>query len=360
MKYDRAVLQSDPRAQLIRRLFTAAAILVTVVLVGSSGYYFLGAGRWVWIECFYMTVITLSTVGFGETLVGMREVLYARVWTLVLIVLGSGTLLYFVSTFTAFLVEGEIQEAIRRNRMQKRIDALRDHIIVVGVGATGIHVVKELVATKTPFVVIDTSRERIAKVMEDEGVPDLLYVLGDATDDHVLEQAGIARAKGLAATLGADKDNVFVSITARALNPDLRIVSKVTEDSAAAKLTRAGANAIVSPSRIGGMRVTSELVRPRVVQFLDQMLYDRSRHLRIEEITIPASSSLCGAALQNTNIRQQTDVLVLAARYPDGKFRYNPGPEFALQKDMTLVVLAETDNVIRLRQGIERGSIGRV
>jgi len=303
-----------------------------------------------------MTLITLSTVGFGELLPGMADIDGARMWTLLLILLGSGSLVFFVSSFTAFIVEGDIQGTLRRRHMQNRIDQLRDHFIVVGVGATGIHVAGELHASKVPFVVVETRDERLDAASELFG-PDVLWVKGDATVDSVLEQAGIMRAKGLAATLREDKDNAFVTITARALNPKLRIVAKVTEDSAETKLKRAGADTIVSPSFIGGMRLASELVRPSVVQFLDRM---RSQDLRVEEVPIPDGSSLLGAALRDTGIRNQTNVLVLAVREPDGSYSYNPGPTFLLAAGQTLVVLCRTEDLNQLRKGISDGTIGRV
>ncbi|MBN1655028.1 MAG: potassium channel protein [Deltaproteobacteria bacterium] len=352
-------MQSDLRRELLKRLYTAAAVLGGVIIIGATGYHVIGDGRWSWFDCVYMTVITLSTVGYGEVLGDMNHDPFARMWTISQIVLGSGTLLYFISTFTAFLIESDLQGVIRRNRMKNRIDKLTDHIIVVGVGSTGIHLVRELASTKTAFVAVDNDAQRMERAIEEFG-PDILFVVGDATDDHVLESAGIKRAKSLAANLSDDKDNVFVCITARALNPRLRIVARATEPNAEAKLKRAGADTAVSPSAIGGMRIASELIRPNVVVFLDQMLRGRDPTLRIEEVRIPEKSSLVNAALQNTNIRKHTDVLVLAVRNPDGTFEYNPGPDFVLRPDVTLVVLAKTDDLIRLRKGIESGAIGRV
>ena len=240
--------------------------------------------------------------------------------------------------------------------MQNDIDQLKDHIIVVGAGATGIHVIAELYGTKVPFLAIDTNEERLRFVAHDVA-PQMLFVHGDATLDNVLEQAGIARAKGLAATLPEDKDNVFVSITARALNPKLRIVAKMTADSAETKLKRAGANATVSPSQIGGMRLVSELVRPRVVQFLDTMLRDRSQALRVEELHVPENSVLAGAKLGATGIRDQPNLLVLAAHHADGSFTYNPGPDFIIEPGVTLVVLSPYESLLKLREGIADGSI---
>lgn len=351
-----AVIGVGVRREIARQLVVAGLSLLMVAAAGASGYHALGAGRWGWGDCFYMTIITLSTVGFGEMLPDMGATHGARAWTLALILFGSGTLVFFVSTLTAFIVEGDIQGVLRRRRMQRRIDALRGHILVVGIGATGIHVVGELLGSKVPFVVIDTNSERLELMAEQFG-PGLLYVHGDATVDHVLEQAGILRAKGLAATLPEDKDNVFVSITARALNPKLRIVAKMTEDSAETKLRRAGADSIVSPSLIGGLRLASELVRPSVVQFLDRI---RSDDLRVEEVPIPAGSTLVGTPLKDTNLRHQTSVLVLAVREPDGSYTYNPGPDFALAPAQTLVVLCRSEDLEPLRTGIADGTVGRV
>lgn len=359
MRVSSPTLEDDSRREILRQLAFGALSLTMVVVIGAAGYRVIGQGRWAYSDCIYMTFITVSTVGYGEILKGMDDIAAARVWTLLLIVLGSGSLVFFVSTFTAFIVEGDIGGALRRRRMERQISELKEHIVVVGVGATGIHIVEELHTIKTPFVVIDVDEHRLHMVATDM-IPGMLYVRGDATNDYVLEQAGIARAKGLAAALSDDKDNVFVSITARALNPNLRIVAKMTEDSAEMKLKRAGANVAVSPSQIGGMRMVSELVRPSVVQFLDKMLREQDQALRVEEVSIPEASSLIGARLRDTGIRNQTRVLVLAAHEADGSYTYNPGPDFIIPPRVTLVVLCHSDEIEKLRRGIADGSIGRV
>jgi voltage-gated potassium channel len=348
----------DSRREIIRRLLFGALSLTSVVVIGAAGYLVIGNGRWAYEDCIYMTFITVSTVGYGEVLKNMDTVPGARIWTLLLIVLGSGSLVFFVSTFTAFIVEGDLGGALRRRRMQQQISKLTDHILVVGVGATGIHIVEELHTIKSPFVAIDLNEERL-RMLSEEVFPGMLYVHGDATQDHVLEQAGIGRAKGLAAALTDDKDNLFVSISARALNANLRIVAKMIEDTAESKLRRAGANAIVSPSQIGGMRMVSELIRPSVVQFLDRMLRNQEQTLRVEEVLIPPGSTLIGTRLRDTAIRDETKVLVLAVHHPDGSYAYNPGPDFILETGMTLVVLCHTEDIEKLRRGIANGSIGR-
>jgi len=353
------VKQSDPLDLLVGRIVSAGGFLVTVVAVGTLGFHQLGDGLWDFWDCFYMTVVTVSTVGFGETLPGMADVTGARAFTVFLIILGSGTLLYFVSTFTAFVVEGDLVGALRRSRVQKRIDELTDHIVVCGVGSTGVHIIEELQLTDQKFVAIDMSEERLIRVDEELPKTELMYVVGDATDDATLHQARIEHARGVIAALHDDKQNVFLTISARALNPRARIVAKAIDDSADQKLLRAGADAVVSPYRIGGMRMVSEMIRPRVLEFLDLMVRDRQQNLRIEEIPIPDESSLIGTALRGTDIRKTTDVLVIAVRTAEGAYTYNPGPDTNLEEGMTLIVLAATAEVGKLRDGITDGSIGR-
>lgn len=352
-------VSEDARRALLFRLLLAAMTLGIVMVVGASGYHLLGAGEWSWGDCLYMTVITLSTVGYGEVLHGMEATPFGRVWTVGLILLGSGTLLYFISTLTAFIVEGDLQGAIRRRRMQKRISNLSGHIIVCGVGNTGIHVVSELLATETPFVIVDTDPARLVKTAEDFGADKVHYVLGDASDDDVLRAAGVERCRGVVAALHDDKDNLFITVTARALNPKARIVAKAVEGPSEPKLRRAGADAVVSTNFIGGMRLVSEMVRPRVVEFLDQMLRDKEKNLRIEEVTIPEGSPLVGLAIRDSAIRKAADVLVIAVRLPDGTISHNPRPDLVLSANLTLIVLAMSREVALLRQGIENGSIGR-
>src|SRR5688500_9597831 len=196
-----------------RRLYASSLVFVAVVGLSTAGYHFLGQGRWSWLDCLYMTVITLATVGFGETLPGMDQMADARIFTMFLILFGSGTVVYFVSNLTALIVEGDLKGVLRRNRMQKRMDRLEGHVILCGGGTTGIHVVEELIATQTPFVVIDTDPERLQHVVEHMGGEDKInYVVGDATDDEVLEAAGIKRARGVVAALHDDKDNLYVTI----------------------------------------------------------------------------------------------------------------------------------------------------
>jgi voltage-gated potassium channel len=333
----------------IRRMLYALLSLLALVTTGTIGYDLLGHGRWTLGDCIYMTVITLSTVGFAE-LNDMARVPGARALTVGLIVGGVGTLAYVQGNVTALLVEGVIGQAFRRNRMRKAIDALNGHIVVAGTGSTGRHAVEELVATRTPFVVIDRDHAHLERISHELAEGKLLFVHGDATEDNVLLAAGVQRARGVVAALTHDKDNLFVTLSARSLNAAARIVTKVTEVDAAPKMLKAGATSIVNPTMIGGRRMASECIRPEVNEFLDQMLRDRDKNLRLEEVAIPTGSSLIGMALKDTAIRRETRVLVVAVRDLHRVFTYNPEPDFVLQDGTILIVMGETDSVVKLRQ----------
>jgi voltage-gated potassium channel len=333
------------------RLLSAAGVLGAVVLVGATAYYAVGDGRWSWFDCFYMTIITLSTVGFAETLEGMNEMPNARAVTVSLIVLGSGTLLYFISSLTALIVEGDLQGVLRRRRMQRAIGTLSQHVIVCGIGTTGRHIATELKAVGIPFVVVDAKGELLEE-LDEEFEGELLYVVGDATDDHVLELAGIERARGVISALNDDKANLFVTISARALNPTARIVAKSIEPSTERKLRRAGADAVVAPNYIGGVRLFSEMVSPKTVAFLDRIVqFGSGISVGIEAIDVPESSPLVGKRLAETRLRE-AGALVVAVHRADGDYVYNPGSEELLHAGDSLIVLAESDDVQALRERV--------
>jgi voltage-gated potassium channel len=333
----------------VHRLLAALAGFVILVAIGSAGYFTLGHGRWSMADCAYMTVITISTVGFSE-LGHMHDVPGARALTVGLIISGVGVLAYMQSNLTALLVEGALGHAWRRRRMQKDVDKLSRHVVVAGAGGTGKHVIEELVATATPFVVIDRSENQLQQVSTDLCGGKMLYVHGDATLDHVLLTAGVQRARGVVAALTHDKDNLYVTLSARSLNAQARIVSKVVEDEAAPKILKAGASAIVNPTMIGARRLASELLRPEVIEFLDQMLHDKDKNLRLEEVIVARGSSFVGMALKDAPIRRETRALVVAVRSADRVFTYNPDPEYVIVEGATLVVLGETESILKLRQ----------
>ncbi len=358
------MVSPDGSKLLRERIFVASVALIAIFLVGTFGYWLLGRaylGRFAWGlgECAYMTVITITTVGFGE-LPHLGRVPGGRAFTVVVLLAGLGVALYFVSSLTTYFIEGEFTKERTRRRMARALSEIRDHIIVCGVGTTGVHVVEELVWTKWPLVAVDRDQGRLEKLQE-LSVSMIPTVVGDATEDETLERAGIRRARGIVAALTDDKDNLFIVVSARQLNPSLRIIAKGVDITAADKLKRAGADSVVNPAFIGGVRMVSEMIRPQVVEFLDLMLRDKDKNLRIEEVVVPKGSPLVGKPIFEAQIRRYTNLLVVAVREPPpapaqpGRFVYNPGPETLIEENMALIVLGETESVHKLRSSIGRG-----
>lgn len=343
----RAVAEAASYTELKSRLYIAGAAMALVVLVSANGYHALGQGRWSWGDCIYMTIITLATVGYGETLEGMAEVPWARAWTAGVILCGSGILVYWVGAFTAVIVEGDLRGTLRRRRMDKAIAELRDHVILCGAGTTGVHAARELTQTGTPFVVVDRDEARLQELAAEHG-DRFLYVVGVATDDDALHAAGIDRARGVLVMLHDDRDNLFCTLSARSLNARVRIVTKVVDHENLPKLVRAGADRVVSPNFIGGMRLVSEMIRPTVVEFLDTMLRADDR-LRIEEVPVPPHSAWAGRPVRESPLREQSAGLLLAVREPGGGYAFNPSPDYVVPAGATLIMMARMEEVHRLR-----------
>lgn len=331
------------------RLLAGFFAMLFVVAGGSSGYWFIGEGRWAWADCVYMTVITVTTVGFGETLEGMDRVAYARTFTMVLLVFGTGVLVYFASTITAFVVEGELKNVLTAQRNRKRIKKMKDHFIVCGAGSTGRHIIKELLATQRPVVAIDVNEAELKELAEDHPKAQFSYVVGDATDDEILEQCNLGAARGLAAALSSDKDNLYLVVATRQLNPACRIIARCSELSHVDKLKRAGADSVVSPNFIGGMRIVSELVRPSVVRFLDEMLRDKTASMRIEEVTVSPGCELEGKTLRDADFHGRFGMNVLAVKLGD-RWTYNPGPDHVLAPPTVIVVIGTVEQVRQLER----------
>lgn len=237
--------------------------------------------------------------------------------------------------------------------MDNKIAKLRGHVVVAGCGRTGRHVIRELHAVHAEFVVIDGDEAAIARLSEELGGAELLYVLGNATEDHALIEAGVKHAKGVIAALTDDRDNLFVTLSARSMNPTARIVSKVVDAENEAKMVKAGADATVSAHRIGGLRLASELLRPKVVEFLDEMLLPTRQKLRFEEVALPESPEFIGKTLRELPIRDRTSLLVVALHLPNGEYVYNPPPDFRLETGVHLIVMGAPESTIKLREMFE-------
>jgi len=331
-------------------------LVIVVILIGTGGYYLLGHEKWSLLDCLYMTIITVCTVGYGEV-IPVDTVHFGRLFTILLIVFGTGSMVFFGSAIVALFVERDIGQLWRKKKMEKQIASISNHVIVCGAGTVGRQVITELIVTKTPFIVIEKNEKRIEELKKLLKMHDLLYVTGDATDDDVLREAQIERARGVAIVLPSDKDSLIVTVTARQLNKDIRIVARCHEPDNMQRILKAGASSVVSPNVIGGMRIVSEMIRPQVVEFLDLMLRDKDKNLRIEEALIPDNSNLIGKTLQDTWIRKITNLLVLAIKHPTTlKYIYNPGPDTVIEKGTILILLGTTDEVIKFRQALEESS----
>lgn len=335
-----------------KRLLIALALLLVTIVIGTITYRVLTDYSYDWLTSLYMTVITLSTVGFGEV-IDTSQFPALRVFTILLVLGGMGILLYSVSTATSIMVEMDLRDVFKRRKMNKDIKQLRSHFIVCGVGATGTCIAQELMKTGTKFVVIDRDPERVEAACK---LGEVFYIQGDATDDEVLVKAGIDRASGLAAALSTEKDNLFLTLTARQLNPSIRIVARGLDESVNRKLRKAGADAVVSPTFIGGLRMASEMIRPTVVSFLDTMLRDASGTMRFEELRITPGSKFLNQTIEGTKIRDDSNLLIVALRRPDSpSFTYNPPADTVLTDGMALVVLGESRRIHELREHSRSG-----
>lgn len=331
-----------------KRLIFAGFSVVAVVAFGVVGYYVIGGGQWSLIDCAYMVLITITTVGYGEIL-PVHDVEMGRLFTMVLLASGMGVSIYFLSAMTAFIVEGDLREAIWRRRVRKRLHDLRQHYIVCGAGETGSSVVEELLDARQAVVVIERDPDRVERLARRVGAKRLISVEGDATEDAVLVECGLERAKGIVATLHTDRDNLFVTVTARQMNPHLHIVSRAIDERAGEKLLRAGANAVVNPNQIGGKRMAHELLQPGVVGFIDLIVRHNERSLAVQKCIVGADSPLDGVSMDASHIRDVSNALVLSVLHADGTTHtFNPSPDFIIESGMTLFVLGDDDALSRL------------
>jgi voltage-gated potassium channel len=323
----------------------ALLLLLVVVMLAAVGYRWLGGPEVTFLDAIYMAVITLATVGYGEV-VDTSTHPALRVFNIFVILFGIGIMLYVFSASTAFIVEGELKDIFRRRKMLKQIREMHDHFIVCGAGETGLYVVQELLKTGHNFVLIDHDPGRLEKVRHLGEFP---VLVGDAADEEALTTAGLERAAGLVSVLPEDKDNLMVTVTARQMSPTLRIVARCTEAKMADKLIRAGATSAVSPNMIGGMRLASELTRPHVVSFLDLMLRDQEKPMRVEEIAVREDSPWVGKTIQTTEISKHYGLLALGLRKADGVMMYNPHKDTELSAGDVLVVMGDVSQVWKAR-----------
>jgi voltage-gated potassium channel len=328
-----------------KRLYFLLVLIFMVIMAGSTGYYIIFNGEPKFLDCLYMTVVSLTTVGYGEVLeVTGNDT--AQIFTMILITFGMGIILYGISSLTALLLEGELSGIFRKKKMAKQIDKLNDHYIVCGGGETGSGVIVELCKNNEVAVLIEEDTERIERCKE---ICDLLYIKGDATDDENLIAAGIDRAAGIVISLPSDKDTLYVTMTARMLNQKIRIISRMTNQHLEPKLFKAGANAVVCPNAIGALRMASEMIRPTAVDFLDRMLRSTHGDLRIHELTVSENSKFSEKEIRQCGLKERYGLLVLGAKTKAKDIEFNPAPTQKLTAGTTLIVMGAVGQIAKAK-----------
>lgn len=341
----RAPTRATEDNRMWRRLGAGLLGLVLITLGGTLGFIGFGYGP---LDALFQTVITVTTVGFGEVHpFGGGE----KILAIALILTGVGTAAYTFSVLVETLLEGHLADEFGRRRMERQIRSLRGHVVMCGWGRVGRAIAKYLQASNLEVVVVDISAERCSTVPGPR-------VCGDATDEEVLRAAGIDRARVLITALNADADNLYVTLTSRSMRPDLFIVARTGSDNATAKLIQAGADRVVNPQDVGGSRMAALAAQPHVAEFLDVVMHDGSLEFRLEQIAVPADSPLVGETLRSARVHAQTGALVLALRHPGEEFRTNPPPEAEVEGGDVLVVIGNVAQLEALRAlALGRGAV---
>ena len=331
----------EPRLAL-RRIERALLALVVITVAGALGYMVFEG--WSFTDALYMTVITLTTVGYRE----VRPLdTTGQLWTMLLLVTGVGTLFYAAVSSVELVVEGAIRGYFGRRRMQTAIAKLSDHYILCGYGRVGRQVAAEFARDGVPFVVVDQDPE----IVEECVAEGYLALLGEASDDGRLEEAGVRRAKGLVAAVDSDADNVFVVLSARKLNPRLNIVARASSDESAAKLEMAGADRTLSPYAVGGRRLASLATQPLIVDFLEIVTRgEEGIEFRLEEFGVPGDSFIAGHTIGELRIGEKTGAMILAIRNKEGTFDTTPSASDGMRAGDTLIVLGTPEQISRLEQ----------
>jgi len=312
--------------------------LMALVLIGVAGFHFMEG--WSWFDGFYMVLTTITTIGYGE----VHPLSPAgRYFNTFIIIAGVGLLLLFFGSATQALLEFELQSVFGRRRMDREISRLSGHFIICGAGRVGRSVARELARKPLPFVVIDSDEAKLARYTA-EG---WLTLIGDATQANILQQAHIESARGLVAATTTDATNIYIILTARSLNPTIKIIARASEDNAEKHLLTAGADRIVSPYHFAGYRIAQTFMRPHVVDFFDTAM-NQQKPLEIEEVQVQPGSRFAGKTLEGSRIRQEMGVIVLAIKGEDSQMRFNPPPDEAIHVGDHLIVMGEPAGLRRL------------
>lgn len=329
----------DVNLDLEKKFKIVLLILVLVISFGTLGYTIIE--KWSFLDSLYMTLVTLSTVGFGEVYPLSPT---GKIFTMILVIFGVAGAGYTISVIGQMIVEGEIRKLLGRRKMEKSLKDLKDHYIVCGYGRVGRRICKEFCIRKVPFVVIEKDPQSLEQIERDG----FLFVQGDATEDSVLINAGIEKAKGLVSAVANEADNVFIVLSARQLNSHLFITARADSDPAEKKLLRAGANRVVSPYKIGGLRMALTTLRPNLVDFMKVVTFDKETGLVIEEVEIKPNSPLTQTSLKDSPIRKEFGIMVAGIKKTGKDVFLNPSPETKIEAGDILIVIGEKEELDKL------------
>ncbi len=317
-----------------KKAIISISLVIAVLLTGTMGYCVIEG--WTIFDSLYMTVITLATIGYQE----VRPLSYTgRAFTIVLIFFGVGVVAYAINNGIRAVFEGEFQKALGRRKLEKKLKNLKNHFIVCGYGRMGQIICRELKAHNVPFVVIE---KELQEIDADEETP---FLYGDATKDELLKKAGIERARGLISVLSTDAQNLFVVLSARELNPNLLIVARAGEEGSEQKLLRAGADRVVSPYHIGGLRIAHTVLKPAVVDFLEFATKSGNFELQMEEIVVGEDSAFANKTIHEAGIGRELGVIVVAIKRKDGEMKFNPVHNTRIKPGDTLIAIGETEKL---------------
>jgi len=325
----------------VKRIKWAIIFLLSVFVVGIGGYMVIEG--WNFFDSLYMVVITLATVGFGEI---HPLTFHGRIFTIVLILVWAGIGFYALSSIIQPIIEGEIRKVLGRKKLEKEIRNLKDHYIVCGFGRMGSYISRELRNASVSYIIIEKD-EYLREKLERENY---LYLYGNASEDEVLIEAGVKKARGLVAVVASDADNVYITLTARQLNPNLFILARSTNESSERKLQQAGANKVISPYQMGAVRMVQAILRPAVLDFIEIAFHGKSMELQCEEFLVKPNSSLVGSSLQEAEIRKNLGVIIVAIKETSGKMVFNPSREVRINAGDTLITLGEKKDLVRLEK----------
>ena len=325
-----------------KRLLQTSLAMVCVFALGTFGYYYITDAAYNLFTCFYMTVLTVTTIGFDEV-IDLKNYEAGRPFTVFIAFTGIGLLTYFVSNVAAVIVEGHLKESYIKRKMEKAISKCSEHYVICGAGTHAMHIIEEIDRTQRECIVIDINPDSINKILK--SYPDQKYITGDATHDGVLNTANVKNANGLFATTNDDNQNLVITLLAKRINPSLRIVSLCGSRDNQYKIKLAGADVVISPNYMGGIRMASEMLRPVVTHFLDIMLSDAYKNLRMEEINI--NNEKTGKRISELKLEDYKDTLFVALKSGD-ELIFKPQDDYVIKDGDLLLIIATPEDRIKL------------